>query len=83
MNQDVNKRESLVSILIMHEWRFHFLSVVADRLQDGPAACPQLWNESGSCIIKMLTRYSLIYYVYGYYVGGGIVFDLDSKWMRT
>ena len=32
----------------MHEQYFHFLSVDADRLQDGPAACPQLWNESES-----------------------------------
>ena len=40
------QREYLVNILIMHERHFHFLSVVADRLQDGPEACPQLWNES-------------------------------------
>ena len=32
----------------MPERHFHFLSVVAARLQDGPAACPQLRNESES-----------------------------------
>ena len=34
------KREYLVIILIMPELHFHFLSVVTDRLQDGPAAWP-------------------------------------------
>ena len=43
-----NKREYLVNILIMPELQFHFLSVVADRLQDGPAAFPHLRNESES-----------------------------------
>ena len=38
-------REYLVNILIMHEQHFHFLSVVADRLQDHPTACLQLQNE--------------------------------------
>ena len=37
-----------VNILIMHELHFPFLSVVADMLQDGPAACLQLRNESES-----------------------------------
>ena len=35
------KREYLVNILIMHERHFHFLSVVAGWLPDGPAACTQ------------------------------------------
>ena len=34
------EREYLVVILIMPERHFHFLSVVADRLQDGPTAWP-------------------------------------------
>ena len=34
-------REYLVNILIMHERHFHFLSVVAGWLPDGPAACTQ------------------------------------------
>ena len=49
-----NKREYLVNILIMHERHFHFLSVVADRLQDGLAACPQLRNESESAARALL-----------------------------
>ena len=55
------KREYLVSILTMHKRHFHFLSVVADRLQDGPAACLQLQNESESAVRALLKckRYSL------------------------
>ena len=51
---NLQKREYLVNILIMHERHFHFLSVVADRLQDGHAACPQLWNESESAARALL-----------------------------
>ena len=43
-----DEREYLVNILIMHERPVHFLSVVADRLKDGPAFFPQLRNESES-----------------------------------
>ena len=50
----LNKREYQVNILIMHERYFHFLSVVADRLQDGPAARPQLRNESESAARALL-----------------------------
>ena len=46
--------EYLVIILIMPERHFHFLSVVADRLQDGPAAWPQLRNESESAVRALL-----------------------------
>ena len=38
----------MVNILIMHERHFHFYSVVAGRLQDHPAAWPQLQKESES-----------------------------------
>ena len=48
------KREYLVIILIMPERHFHFLSVVADRLQDGPSAWPQLRNESESAAQALL-----------------------------
>ena len=34
----LDKREYLVTILLMPERHFHFLSVIADRLQDGFAA---------------------------------------------
>ena len=47
-------REYQVNILIMHERHFHFLSVVADRLQDSPAACPQLRNKSESASSALL-----------------------------
>ena len=38
----------------MPEWHFHFLSVVVVRLQDGPAACPQLRSESESAARALL-----------------------------
>ena len=44
----------MVIILIMPERHFLFLSVVADRLQDGPAAWPQLLNESVSAARALL-----------------------------
>ena len=49
-----DKREYLVNILIMPEWHFHFLSVVAARLQDHPVACPQLRKESESAARALL-----------------------------
>ena len=51
---DQKKKEYLVNILMMHERHFHFLSVVVDRLQDGPAAYPQLRNESESAARALL-----------------------------
>ena len=38
----------------MREQHFHFHSVVAGRLQDHPAADPQLWNESESAARALL-----------------------------
>ena len=46
--------EYLVIILIMPERHFHFLSVVADRLEDGPAAWLQLRNQSESAARALL-----------------------------
>ena len=42
------KREYLVNILIMPKRHFHFHSVFADRLQDGPGAWSQLRIESAA-----------------------------------
>ena len=41
MQDDLDKREYLVTSLIMPERHFHFHSVVADRLQDHPVVWPQ------------------------------------------
>ena len=62
-----SKREYLVIILIMPERHFHFLSVVADRLQDGPAAWPQLRNESEGiipfCLVDLVCSVGLVHLV--------------------
>ena len=50
----LDKREYLINILIMHKKHFHFLSVIADRLQNGPAACQELPNESESAAYALL-----------------------------
>ena len=50
------KREYLVTSLIMPERHFHFLSVVADRLQDHPTAWPQLQKES-ECATRALLKW--------------------------
>ena len=41
-------------ILIMHKLHFHFLSLVACRLHDGPVSCLQLRYESESAARAIL-----------------------------
>ena len=42
----------------MHARYFHFLSIVTDRLQDGPVACPQLRNVIESAAHVLLKFYT-------------------------
>ena len=54
----------------MHERHFHFHSIVADTLQDHPAACPQLQKESES-VARALSKYEAgipFYMVVKYYL---------------